>query len=965
MRRASVIFLLLALFALAATCWLTLDKTNIGESGSVTTTPTDGGAPRTEIAPSSRPAAESMPASRPDATPPPGAIVGRVVDRGGIGLPAARLTATLVAPPGRRNFALVESFDAVSTSDDEGRFRFDVPGGGVYRIMAEADGFGPGFVDGLVPGQDTEILLLPPATLEGVCRDLDGGLPVEGAEVVVTPVDGTPVRRMTTGKDGAFRFANLAGGKAVAVADHPTYAPAIPLDIELESGDRREISFELDPGKQLVGTVVSEEERLPIEGAVVSIGKKKTKTAKDGKFVLKGVSASRHSVQVSAVGFLPDARQVTLSGTRREGAVSVVLRRGATIRGRVIAENGDPIEGAELRVFDTWGDQTSWWENWDTRHLKTKSAADGAFTMSGLPADEHSQRGLRSRHPEWPDRFQPIPKLKNAGDVETVTIVMRAGSKIEGIVVDPEGRGIVGARVELVTANNWGGDAEETDEETGATKPARKRVVASKDEGAFLFTGLAPGRYRVIVNVKGYPAGWNDNVTVDQQGRSQPVRIQLRPGTPLSGIVLADVDQSPIPNARIFVSCPSGHADGTSAKDGTFTLESIGKAPYWVRVEALGYAELTMDNQTPGPDGLALRMKRLARVTGKVVDKKSGKPVTDFTVKATGDDPRRPGQRRNVLWLGCSAKDGTFAATLAPGKVSIVVEAAGFAEAPEQSLTIEAGVDPEPLEFALTKGGAIEGTVRNANGDPLSDVTLWVGKDDEEHFRTSTSTESDGYYFLPDLKPGIYRVSAQWWMLPTETARSIVVDAERPTRVDIQFSQPSAVTLAVSMDPERSEAAAGAGAPEVGETTANNAQETPEKVLARYRASAWPNARIEALEQQTVEFETRWISGNWETVPSTHQSVWLERGRNGYSAKLGHLQPGRYRLTVRAPLHETRTEIINVGYGSTHTYRIEMKARSGARLDPTRRGRVLYPDGSSESINDRRSRWGNWGNEGG
>jgi hypothetical protein len=116
-----------------------------------------------------------------------------VVDRGGIGLAAPAVTVTLNVPPGRRTFALVARFEKTLTADDDGRFRLDVPGGGVYRAIAEAEGFGPGFVDGLNPGQDTEILLLPPATLEGTCRDVDGGRPIEGATVVVTPADGTPV----------------------------------------------------------------------------------------------------------------------------------------------------------------------------------------------------------------------------------------------------------------------------------------------------------------------------------------------------------------------------------------------------------------------------------------------------------------------------------------------------------------------------------------------------------------------------------------------------------------------------------------------------------------------------------------------------------------------------------------------------------------------------------------------------
>lgn len=960
MSRTASLLVLLIVLAAAGAAWSALDGINIDSKQATTMAEATASEVANPEGPATRPSTEEISGARPDATPPPGALVGRVVDRGGIGLAAARVTVTLNVPPGRRTFALVARFEKTLTADDDGRFRLDVPGGGVYRAIAEAEGFGPGFVDGLNPGQDTEILLLPPATLEGTCRDVDGGRPIEGATVVVTPADGTPVRRATTKQDGVFRFDDLAGGRAVVTADHPSFAEPAPLDVDLESGGRRAATLEFDPGKQLKGEVVSAEERLPVEGATVSVGKKQATTEKNGTFVLKGLSTNRHTVQVSAPGFLPDSRVVTLQGTRREGNVSVALRRGATLRGRVITESGEPVANAELRIFNTWGDQSSWWEDWETRHLKVKSAGDGTFVFAGIPPDEHAQRGVRARHPDWPERFESIPKIKTVDDVETVTVTLRAGAKIEGVVVDPEGAGVVGARVELTSESTW----EDGDGDGARAKAERTRVTGSRDEGAFMFGGLAPGRYGIRVDVRGYPTGWKNEITVDPQGRTQPVRIQLENGRTLLGRVVADADSTPVPEARVHVWGKSGSANGVSDKTGAFALDSVGRGPYEVRVTALGYADLRLENQNPGGEGFLLRMKRLARVTGRVVDKKTDKPVTQFTVKGTTEDPRRAGQRRNVLWIGCTSKDGTFAVTMPPGKVAIVVEASGYAEAPEQSLTLEAGVDPPALEFAMSKGGSIEGTVRDARGDALQGVSIFIGKDDEAAMPTSSDTESDGYYFMADLAPGIYKVAAQRWGLPLEIVRGVVVGTERPTRVDIQFPPSSTLILRVGTDKARPEANAGAGTPETSETPAARAPESTEEALAKMRASVHPSVRIEGLENQPLTFEWKWNGSTHENLPSSWDNLWLERGSDGFSGRATHLQPGRYRLTIRAPMHETITQIVNIGFGSTQAFRFDLRARSGARLDPNRRGRIIYPDGSSEMLYDRRSRWGNWGNDG-
>jgi hypothetical protein len=112
-----------------------------------------------------------------------------------------------------------QEVDATKTATDGGG-ELQAPHAGRFLMIAGSDGFQPRAVLLTVEGQPVELALLLPrsAGVAGVVRS--AARPVTGARVVARQ-EGEIVDDVVTGRDGAYRFADLAeGGYALSATDH-------------------------------------------------------------------------------------------------------------------------------------------------------------------------------------------------------------------------------------------------------------------------------------------------------------------------------------------------------------------------------------------------------------------------------------------------------------------------------------------------------------------------------------------------------------------------------------------------------------------------------------------------------------------------------------------------------------------------------------------------------------------------
>lgn len=320
-----------------------------------------------------------------------------------------------------------------------------------------------------------------------------------------------------------------------------------------------------------------------------------------------------------------------LGGVGRE---TVRLRRGVRVTGRVrTPDGGSP--GAGLLV-ERHG-PGSYWYQW----TRATTDAEGRFALDDQPpgsgpiwarGDGWVPRGLRAR--ELFDEFHEIPRLdpfvwtvEPRGEIDVPLAVERA-ARIEGRVVDADGRGVPG--VALVMEHG----ADPAFSWTGHTLPP---IAASGEDGRFRIDGLlAGGEYEVSARpADGAPveAKW---VAVGAGEEARPFVLTIPRAHWIRVRVVDRRTKAPIPGATVEISVDNRRDDRSWFTDavGVAKVGPLGPFPGDVYVDADGYIDA---NQRPvpaaTPEGAeaTVEMDPALSITGRVVWE-DGRPAAGATV---------------------------------------------------------------------------------------------------------------------------------------------------------------------------------------------------------------------------------------------------------------------------------------------------------------------------------------------
>lgn len=616
-------------------------------------------------------------------------------------------------------------------------------------------------------------------------EELPVGLPLR------LPFEQPPARRLlpegVTDGSGAALLGGLPAGKVRASARAAGFPEARSEPMEVEGGQRREVTLTLARGVSLVCTVVDSGE-APLEGALVEVYRRpearegfrfslgsrgkspadavgSAVTDGDGRAVVGNLAPGPVSVWVTAPGFA--ARQVEAEVKESGGEVGpVVLTPGVTVRGRVVDETGAGVPSANIFSGSSGAPML--------REPRAQSDGEGYFLIPDLPADQPLLLQARA------DRYvASLPTRVPMPPPELVELKVLRGRTLAGRVVDEASAGpVAGAQVAA--------SQREQRSFAGASMMGLGRVFAggeTDEQGSFLLEGLPPGEnISLFASAAGYQHQQLD-IDLAERDERTPVTITLQRGLVLAGQV---VDASGAPRSGVMVEAtsaamsqgmgPGGYLPPTvTSAEGRFRFEGV-PAGQWqlaARDDAGGSAREVVE---AGRRDVVLRLAVPGGVRGRVVSEE-GAPVGGAEIRVISGQEFKQ-----------ATADGTGVFQvpgLAPGSARVAAQARGWVPDSVQ-VTVESGRTAE-VTLKLKRGGVIVGRVLGLTAEELGRCRVGT-------LTTTASPDAGGAFRLEGVATGSQLVRAM--VMPDMKLRQTTVEVPAVgAEVEVELDFGAGLTL--------------------------------------------------------------------------------------------------------------------------------------------------------------------------
>ncbi len=544
-----------------------------------------------------------------------------------------------------------------------------------------------------------------PLQLEGQVIGPDG----KGVAGATVRISSSPTRTAKTEADGTFSFDKLvARGYWVSALNDALIGG--PVHYKL-TGTSDPLVIPMTEGASVEVTVL-DDTRKPIAGAEVRDSPEVTaSTNADGKATLRPLSPGWVNVRATAQGYAPNSESLTLGSVGARGQMTITLRKGFAVSGRVIDETGKPI--ANAKIGTDWG-------NWGFNALgddKIVSGADGRFQIPALSAGSHVLTATDGEHA--PAKSAPLTITDRP--IASVEITMKAGGVVAGIVTDPEGRPAPFATVRIARNS---GDANL--EWTGAARQA-----TSNDKGAFELRGLARVKQRARAESDTAASKLVDTDLTDKP-EIRNLKLVLDVTGAISGIV---VDEKGAPVTEVQVNAfpdilggasrdglaLGGMASATTDGGGAFVIRGVPDNQYRLWAARTnnrmgGWGEDGTVAKT-GDRNVKIMLASPGQLVGKIVFEGSLQPAKLATV--------RVGMRGSTP----AAADGTFRITdVTPGTHDLRIVGPEFAELTKRDVKVEPGKPTDVGTLTVTRGRRLVGKVVDGAGKPIPGATVRVGE---------------------------------------------------------------------------------------------------------------------------------------------------------------------------------------------------------------------------------------------
>ena len=777
-----------------------------------------------------------------------GQISGRVLDEGGAPVAGATLKAS-----GQRGMMFGgRSPEREATSDSDGAFELRGLSAGKYSVAATLEGWRGGKTDERVEVEDgmsltgTLVTMVRGLSITGKVVMPDGsaaaGVPVRleqarassgSSEGRRNPWGGRnrgPERKeVVTEMNGTFSFEALTetAARVVANAEVPgedgNVTSLVAISEDVEPGAAEPLELALRPTLALAGIVVDDtnepvtefEIRAAREGYTsrsgAGDGVRKTISAEDGRFSVAGLSAGTWTVSIRASGYTsPEDQTRTLTVPQSGPEPRFTLERLGSVRGIVVGPSGAPIAGATVTRAQSGG---GFGGGWGRREEGVTTGDDGTFEV----ADQRPGTQSFVASSEGWAKSESASIEVVAGEVaEGLTLELRRGGRISGVVRDAEGSPWAGRRVTY--AQGGGPMAMFGGAETATTDST----------GSFTFETVPPGKWTVNASpgeremFKTFEGARDESAFFELMAQNLSQEVEVEDG----GQVFVELGAEPRDPVVVLGEVTRGGAavnDGnvTFAREGgdlfanlkradvqagAYRIELDRPGAYLVSVERGSRRNsFLIDVPSSGEQRVNLELPE-GGITGRVTDSE-GRPAAGIRVTAEPStsfsfnrfDPRS----------ASTDADGRYELDdLDPGTYALRVGSRGWGRgggstgdaygvAVVEGVEVTATSMTGGVNVQLSSPGRVIGLVVGKDGEPLAGATVFVREASGRPVDAISTVRSgsDGRFSYSRVNPGTYVVSARGDGQASETVGGVVVSAGQDTEVRLEVDTASSLVV--------------------------------------------------------------------------------------------------------------------------------------------------------------------------
>jgi uncharacterized GH25 family protein len=736
--------------------------------------------PSASATPGQRSAKITLPQTQPAASPSqrewardvdpegPLRLEGQVVDEGGAGVGGATVWLSSVPPRS-------------VTSEGDGTFAFDKVVGREYSLSATTGDRVGGPVSYRLTAKSDPVVIHVSAGAKVVVEVADDdGKPIANASVKLEDFAETT---KPTGADGTVTLAPVQPGWVGVEVTAPGYGVGTAFGQAGSAGATATIHVKLHKGVAVSGRVIDEAGK-PVAKAHVTVGEAwwmpasagEATTDDKGEFTFAALAAGTHVLHAEDGDHAPTRSMPVTVGDRPVSGITITMKDGGSVAGRVVDAQGNGVPYATIRVAAKADEQMM------QPGRQAVSEKDGTFEVRGLARVKVQVRASSD------DASSKVADVDAAATAHTkdLKLVLDETGTISGIVVDGDGKPV--AEVQVTAMADF----------FAAERPSLAGLTSATTDGAGAFTlrGMPDGPYRLrALRGAGGSMRGLENPGVAAMVGDKNVKLTLPAPATLVGKIQLENGQAPkLANVQL------GYHPATPAgNDGSFTIADLEPGKYDVKVLGPEFAQLTKSDVdlTAGKttDLGTLIVTRGRKLTGRVIDA-SGTPVIGARVTVSKTLLSMEGAQDQLDAIA-EMTGARIATTDQDGAFTIIgiAKAHTFASAehPDKGRAnpvdiAEGAEDPPPVTLALRGFGSITGKV-TSKGEPAPGVTITDTLKGSIAQVGIARTADDGTFTLSKVSEGTHVLNAMQMsgFGASSTSATVDVTAGHPSTVTIDI----------------------------------------------------------------------------------------------------------------------------------------------------------------------------------